>query len=66
MWQQEVTKGYDGAALVKAMIDRKLITRGSDGKPAMQKKIPGYGNKRVYALVPGIIGSDDGEDGNAG
>jgi hypothetical protein len=67
MWKCEVAKGYDAAALVRAMVDRSLITPGNDGKPTMQKKIPGYGNKRVYALAPDIIAdAEDERSGNAG
>jgi uncharacterized protein (DUF927 family) len=65
MWKREVTKGFDAALLANTMVERGLIIPGKDGKPAKQKKIKGE-NHRVYALAPGIIGSDEPEDQDAG
>jgi len=62
MWRQEIAKGFDGAALVKAMIERGLIIPDDSGRPAMQKKIPNHGNKRVYALAPTLVEDKDGGD----
>jgi uncharacterized protein (DUF927 family) len=65
MWKREVAKGFDPAQLARAMVERRLIVPGNDGKPAKQKKIRGE-NQRVYALAPGIFAGNNGEDSNAG
>jgi putative DNA primase/helicase len=61
-WRSEVAKGFDAPALARAMIDRKLIIPGGDGKAAKPIKVPGYGTMRLYVLAPGIIGDVGGND----
>jgi putative DNA primase/helicase len=61
-WRSEVAKGFDGLALARAMVERKLIMAGGDGKAAKPVKVPGYGTVRLYVLAPGIIGDVEGND----
>jgi uncharacterized protein (DUF927 family) len=64
MWKREVAKGFDPAQLARAMVDRRLIIPGKDGKPAKQKKVRGE-NQKLYALAAGIVAGEP-EGGNAG
>jgi putative DNA primase/helicase len=59
-WRGEVAKGFDPAALARAMVERGLIIPARDGKPGKVVKVPGHGSMRLYCLAPGILG--DGED----
>jgi hypothetical protein len=61
-WRSEVAKGFDAPALARAMIDRKLMIPGGDGKAAKPVKVPGHGTMRLYVLAPGIIGDAAGSD----
>jgi uncharacterized protein (DUF927 family) len=61
-WRTEVVRGFDAAALARAMVARGLIIPSSDGKPAKPVKVPGHGAMKLYVLTPGIIG--DGAEGD--
>jgi uncharacterized protein (DUF927 family) len=61
-WRSEVAKGFDAPALARAMLDRKLMIPGGDGKVAKPVKVPGHGTMRLYVLAPGIIGDVEGND----
>jgi uncharacterized protein (DUF927 family) len=64
-WRGEVAKGFDAAALARAMITRRLIVPAGDDNLAKTVKVPGHGAMRLYVMAPSIIG-DGAEGDNAG
>jgi putative DNA primase/helicase len=64
-WRTDVAKGFDPAALARAMIARDLINPATDGKPSRPVKVPGHKTVRLYCLVPDIL-SDGTESTDAG
>jgi putative DNA primase/helicase len=62
-WRGEVAKGFDAAALARAMVKRGLMMPANDGKAAKPVKVPGHRTMRLYVMAPGIIGDEaDGDD----
>jgi uncharacterized protein (DUF927 family) len=59
-WRCEVAKGFDAAALARAMIGRGQIVPAGDGQAAKPVKVPGHGTMRLYVLAPEIIGGVEG------
>jgi len=62
MWRAEVTKGFDAKALARAMVERKLIVPGKDGKPAAQVHVPAYGKPKLYVLSPEAFAGEEVKD----
>jgi len=58
MWGREVAKGCNARALARAMVDRKLLIAGNDGKPARLMDVRSHGKLKLYVLAPGIISGD--------
>jgi hypothetical protein len=58
---KEMTKGFDSAAIAKAMVERDLIIPGKDGKPTTVTRLPGHGSMRFYRLAA-LADVAEGED----
>jgi putative DNA primase/helicase len=63
-WRGEVAKGFDAAALARAMVKRGLMMPAGNGRPAKPVRVPGHGVLKLYVMAPGII-CDEAEDDDA-
>jgi hypothetical protein len=61
-WRQEVCKGLDAGAVARALADAGWLRTDKSGKLATLVRVPGAGPTRVYAIDPGFLGGEDGEE----
>ena len=60
-WKDELAKGVDPVMLAKALVERKLMRSGSDGKNSVSVSIPeNHGKVRVYNILPEILAEPEG------
>lgn len=63
-FRKEVCQGFNPTTICKALADRALLARSSEGKYQVNKSIPSEGGERrqtkVYHILPGILGGIDG------
>lgn len=60
-WKTEVCAGLDATMVGKIMARRGHLSTGSDGKPQVKVRLPGFDNPvRCYVITAGILGDEEG------
>jgi uncharacterized protein (DUF927 family) len=55
-YNTEICAGLNATAVTKELMKRNLLCLGGEGKPQVDKRLPGIGKKKVYHLKPDILG----------
>jgi len=58
VWTGEICRGFNGGEVAKELAAKDLLVLGKD-RAAIQLKIPGLGNTRLYHVLPAILVGDD-------
>jgi|GEM_PF-1858266 len=61
VFKSEICAGLNPTYVSKVLADRGFLAVGKDGKPQVAKRLPSMGIKRVYRILPSIMGDDISE-----
>ncbi|KQP24987.1 hypothetical protein ASF25_21420 [Methylobacterium sp. Leaf100] len=65
-WRTEVCVGLDATMVGKILAGRGHLSTGSDGKPQVKVRLPGFDNPvRCYVITAGILGDDERQPATA-
>lgn len=59
MYKSELCLGFDTKFVTKTLKDRGYLKVGSDGKTQVTMNLPGIGSKKVYVILPTILGDPE-------
>ncbi|MNX66847.1 hypothetical protein D3C86_979510 [compost metagenome] len=59
VWRDEVCKGFNAAAIARALAEQGHLQRGSEDRPTVQRRFPEIGRTRVYAIRSSIFEGGD-------
>lgn len=57
-FRNELCKGFSQRYAAKVLVEKGWLTRGSDGKNSLQRRLPGLGPTRVYVINPAVWGEN--------
>jgi uncharacterized protein (DUF927 family) len=55
-FKADICQGHDARYVTQVLIERGFLLVGKDGKPQVSTRLPAIGVKRVYHLLPSIMG----------
>jgi uncharacterized protein (DUF927 family) len=56
VWRREVLRGFDVAAVNRALLNSGLLERDGDGKASIVVRLPTIGLTRCYHVLSAILG----------